>query len=72
MSEATSVKCWIVHETEKALLVSKTPPERGTENTVWIPRSMIEHSTKHPPLSNGWRPAIIKMEEWVAEDKGLI
>lgn len=76
MSELARIHCWIVRETEKALLVSKIPPNRTSPDqgpdAIWIPRSMCEGMTKLPPLPNGWREANIRMTESFAEMKGLL
>lgn len=42
------IRLWFMRETEKARLYSTVPAERGqTEDTqVWIPRSVVEHTTK--------------------------
>ena len=44
----TTVRLWFVRETAKARLYSKVPPDRygGPEDEVWVPMSIVEHTTK--------------------------
>ena len=52
-----------LHETEKAVLVTDSIPEKG----VWLARSMIEIE----PADVGGL-YIVTLPEWLALDKGLI
>lgn len=46
-----NIRFWFIRETEKARLYSKVPindPRRSVESgdTLWIPRSIVEHTSK--------------------------
>lgn len=75
IKEPMKVRCWIIEQRDKAIKVSKLPPDRLSTDTmdfIWLPRSQLEHISKDPPLPNGWIPAIITMPEWLAEEKKLV
>lgn len=71
--ETVKVRCWLIEEREKAILISMLPPDKNVEHfNIWLPRSQLEHISKEPALSNGWRECIITMPLWLAENKKLI
>lgn len=39
------IRLWLIRETEKARLYSKTPPER-LPDYIWIAKSIVEHTSK--------------------------
>lgn len=63
--EPAIVRCRIVHETDKALLI-----EQGVTQT-WIPRSQLDHISKKGKHAKGGFEAEIEMPEWLADDKGV-
>lgn len=44
----TTVRLWLVRETDKARLYSRVPPERhgDASDEIWVPLSIAEHTTK--------------------------
>ena len=73
MSEIVKVRCWKVGQTDKAILVSKTPKGRNPRpsDSVWIPRSVIEHTSTNN-ADGGWPELVLSLPEWIAEEKGLL
>lgn len=61
------VRFWLVRETEKARLYSKVPPERHPEQSdcIWIPRSIVEHTTKRGNEHE------VDLPDWFVEKEGL-
>jgi len=67
------VRLWFVRETEKARLYCRIPMSwhPGPEDEIWVPRSVVNHTTKRP-AKDGERPEHeIEMEDWFGEEKGL-
>lgn len=62
-SDLVEVTVKIVHETEKALLVSN----ELTKKPIWIPKSAVGDSEPRP---KGWTLIVIKQS--LAEEKGLV
>lgn len=69
---ATTIRLWFVRETELARLYSKFAPhpDLGFENAdrydmVWIPRSIIEHTSKRGDEHH------VKLPDWFIEKNGL-
>lgn len=62
------IRLWFIRETDKARLYSKLPPERHPEDSdrVWIPRSLVEHTTKY---ANGQH--VVDVPDWFAERENL-
>ena len=71
-SVTVKVKCYEVGGTDKALLVSRWPKGQVKEPGIWLPKSLLEHITRHPVETGMWRPIEIVMPEWLADKKGLI
>lgn len=67
-SEPTEVNLWFVRETEKARLYSRIPFERepGPSDHIWVPKSLVEHTTKFP---NGLH--VVRLPLWFAERESL-
>lgn len=63
MSRLADIDVHLLHQTEKAWLVTTSTPDEG----VWIPKSQAE-------LSETGIPGIqtITLPEWLAQEKGLI
>ena len=61
---ATTMRLWLLRETEKARLYSKTPPDRE-EDPIWIPKSIVEHTTKRGNEHD------VKLPDWFIEKNGL-
>lgn len=61
------MRLWFIRQTEKARLYSKVPSERNPneEDKIWIPLSVIEHTTKRGNEHD------IKLPDWFIESKGL-
>lgn len=62
------IRLWFIRETEKARLYSRLPPERhpATEDRLWIPRSVVTHTSKEPSGLH-----IVDVEDWWAEKENL-
>lgn len=62
------VRLWFVKETEKARYYSKLPASRhpGEEDHVWVPRSLVTHTTKYPDGQH-----VIDVADWFAEKNNL-
>jgi hypothetical protein len=64
-----SIKCEIVRETEKALLVKQSRPNRDPVEA-WIPRSQCDHISKRPEGEKV--TATIKVASWIVDKAGLV
>lgn len=65
--------CYEISGTDKAMLVSMLPKSRDpSPEGVWVPRSQIEHVTRHPEEPGEWRKIEITIPEWLAEKKGFL
>lgn len=64
----TTVRLWLVKETEKARYYSKLPPERNPEpgDMLWIPRSVCHGTMKFPNDEHH-----VQVEDWFVEREGL-
>lgn len=62
------IRFWFVKQTDKARYYSKLPPERnpGAADHIWIPLSIIEHTTKYPTGQH-----IVELPEWFVERENL-
>lgn len=65
MTGTTKIRLWFIQETEQARLYSKTPPGRDADE-VWIPKSIIEHTSKEPSGLH-----IVTLPDWFIEKEGL-
>lgn len=62
----TTIRLWLIRETEKARLYSTVPLEkRSCDCEKWIPRSIIEHTTKRGDEHD------VKLPDWFIEKEGL-
>lgn len=61
---ATTIRLWLIRQTDKARLYSKTPPNREPVE-VWVPLSVIEHTTKRGNEHE------VKLPDWFIEKAGL-
>lgn len=66
------MRLWLIRETEKARLYCKFAPhpDLGFENAedidkIWIPKSIIEHTTKRGNEHE------VKLPDWFIEKNGL-
>jgi len=62
------MRFWLIRETEKARLYSKLPPEKyhgDKEDEIWIPKSIIEHTTKRGNEHE------LKLPDWFIEKNDL-
>ena len=62
------MRLWLLRETEKARLYSKVPHEKyqgDKEDELWIPKSVIEHTTKDGNQHD------VKLPDWFLEKNGL-
>jgi hypothetical protein len=68
------LRMWFIDETDKARLYSRVPSSRSEDvgNRVWIPRSVVEHTTKRP-AHNGekWPEHELIVADWFAQKEGL-
>lgn len=71
--ETIKLRLFEVEKRDKAILFSKVPDSNRGMNTVWLPRSQIEHITRRPDPNGGkWPECEVTIPEWLAEEKGLI
>ena len=58
-----NLRLWLIRETDLARLYSKTNPDdpSRTPDTLWIPRSIVEHTTKRG------NEHIVKLPDWWIE-----
>lgn len=62
------IRLWLIRETEKARLYCRVPPERhleGDEDKIWIPRSIVEHTSKRGTEHE------VELPDWFIEKEGL-
>jgi len=64
------IKCRIMRETEKAVLIRQEFPNREMVET-WIPRSQCDHLSKGTFLADGSREATITLAGWLADKYNL-
>lgn len=68
---SATLKFWIMRETEKARLYSTVPlgqmdrGGRGDGNRLWVPKSIIEHTTKRGDEHE------VTLPDWFIEREGL-
>jgi len=62
-----NIRLWLIRETELARLYSKTDPNNTGRVPVeiWIPRSIVEHTTKRGSEH------IVKLPDWFVEKEKL-
>lgn len=65
------VKCKILMETEKAVLIEQPSFEFHPIVTCWIPRSQCDHLSKGPVKPDNTRDATITMADWLADKHNL-
>ena len=70
-NDPARVKCVIIRETEKALLIRQDQKEINATQEVWVPRSQCSHISKLGRNKTGFFDATIEMSEWLAEEKEL-
>ena len=62
-----------MEQTDKAYRFSKTPRRRDpSPDGTWIPKSMCECIVWLPEEAGEWRAALVDVQEWYAEKKGLL
>lgn len=62
-SDLIDITVQLLHETERAVLVTDSTPEKG----VWLPRSQVEIE----PADMG-RLHVVTLPEWLAIERGLV
>lgn len=62
-SDLIDITVHLLHETERAVLVTDSTPEHG----VWLPRSQIEIE---PADTGGLH--VVTLPEWLAIERGLV
>ena len=63
---ATIMRLWLIRETELARKYSTVPPVKSTDDScVWVPKSIIEHTTKRGDEHE------VKLPDWFIEKNGL-
>jgi len=62
-SDLIDITVHLLHETDRAVLVTDSTPEQG----VWLPRSQIEIE---PADTGGLH--VVTLPEWLAMERGLI
>jgi hypothetical protein len=67
------LRLWLLRSTNAAHCFSTVPPDSGRVlDSLWIPRSIIEHITKRPTTVEGIMDCDVTVPEWFAEKKGLL
>lgn len=62
----TTLRLFLIRETEMARLYSSLPPERrGPDDQFWVPKSIIEHTTKRGDEH------MVKLPDWYVEKEGI-
>ena len=66
------IRLWLLDDdpAKGAVRYSRTPQSRGM-NTVWVPRSLIEHRTKQPPKDGEWAEHVVTIADWFCEKEKL-
>lgn len=61
------IRLWLIRETEKARLYCKFPPPEDIlpGDYIWIPRSIVEHTSKRGIEHT------VKLPDWFIEKEGL-
>lgn len=64
------MRFWLIRETEKARLYSKVPTDStarlvADDDTLWVPKSIIEHTTKRGNEHE------VKLPDWFLEKNDL-
>lgn len=65
------VKCRIVRETERALLIQQPLPDQHGTRECWIARSECHHISKGPLGADGSRDGTVRMSAWLAQVNAL-
>lgn len=73
------VRLWFVRESAAARRYCKLPKSRnpgrdipGNANYVWVPRSVVEHTTKRPSADGvEWDEHDVAVQDWFAERENL-
>lgn len=62
-----NITLWFIRETPAARLYSKVRPDRHPtkEDEIWIPRSIVEHTSKAD------NEHTVKLPDWFIEKEGL-
>lgn len=66
----TTLRLWLIRETDMARLFSKTPPGRDAV-PVWIPRSVVKRIIKFPVVPGQPRECEVEIEDWFVEKEGI-
>ena len=73
-----TVRLWFLRETHAARLYSKVPSTRNPDlgpriqDTVWVPRSVVERCQKQPAkVGEAWPEHFLGLPEWFANENGL-
>lgn len=69
-NETTKVRLWQIEYRATAIKFSTAPPG-GNGRTLWLPRSQIEHISRDMALQNGWIPATVTLQIWLATKENL-
>jgi len=75
----TIVRLWFLWETDKARCYCRLPSSRipawdlfNAEDKLWVPKSIIEHTTKRPPKPGEcWPEHEVKLPDWFVEKERL-
>lgn len=62
----TVVRLWFSRETAAARQYWTTPPGNREQRAIWIPKSIIEHTSKQP---NGLHQ--VTLPDWFIEKEGI-
>jgi hypothetical protein len=64
---ATTIRLWLVRETDAARLYSTTPTDDAAREgrKIWIPRSIVEHTSKYGSEHQ------VKLPDWFIQKENL-
>ena len=73
------MRLWFLRETENARCYCRLPSSRviapgalDREEIVWVPKSIVEHTTKRPPKPGEvWAEHEVKLPDWFVEKERL-
>ena len=71
-ASTVKIRMFLKRESDKALCYVNKPRDLEVTRTEWIPKSMVEHTTKFPPVGGThYREHEITLPVWLVEQKDL-
>ena len=68
---AEIIRLFEVAKTDKAYLFSTTPKSGRDGKQVWVPKSIIEHLHREPPVVGEWKECHVRLPLWFCEKEKL-